>query len=126
MTLELGVNVVIGWELDEFEEKMGKFVDKIVTANPEKWIFITDMMPFMMDVENNPKTDAFRRAVAKKAESIQSDKVAYITGPKLLKSINGLSTDILHPSCLGAEEIASNFIEFIKAKIGKGEHYDSY
>jgi hypothetical protein len=114
MTLEMGINRVYQWTLEEFKDAIDVFVDKIVKPNPDRWVFCTDMVPYMMDIEKDPKADAYRKAVREKVLDMNSPRVLYITGPELLPTANGLSSDFLHPSNLGAEEMALNFSNFIK------------
>lgn len=67
-----------------------------------------------MDFEGNPKIKEYREVVKKKVEAMNMPKLVYICGRELLTSVIGLSSDLLHPSEYGMEEIAMNLTGIMK------------
>ncbi len=113
-TFELGVNMVINFETKEFEKRVDYFVEKIVNKNPDKYLFFIDIFPFYMDFDNEEKQKKFREIVKNKVKEIGKENVIHISGFDILKSEKGLTTDLVHPSPFGMEEMAFNLSCFIK------------
>ncbi|MCM0649343.1 hypothetical protein NBE98_13305 [Clostridium swellfunianum] len=107
-TLEMGINVVEQWSVEQFEEKVDCFISKIALANKNKWIFCIDLFTCYLDYENSDKIIKYRKVVKEKVEKLKLPKLIYINGTDLLKSVTGLTIDLTHPSAFGMEEIARN------------------
>ncbi|MCX7916928.1 MAG: hypothetical protein N2589_02220 [bacterium] len=116
---ELGVNMVGGFEVEEFKKRVDYFVEKIVKEKSEKYLFFVDMFPFYMDFDNQKKQKKFREIVKNKVKEINKENVIHISGVKVLKDIKGLTADRIHPSISGFEEIASNLTNILKKYIFK-------
>ncbi|HOK56160.1 MAG TPA: SGNH/GDSL hydrolase family protein [bacterium] len=111
---ELGVNMVGGFEVDQFEKRVDYFVEKIVKENPEKYLFFIDIFPFYMDFDNQEKQKKFREIVKNKVKQIKKKNVIHISGFKILKDVRGLMTDRVHPSSQGFEEMGYNLASILK------------
>ncbi len=119
-TLELGINMVYRPEftVEEFRRRVEYFVSRIVEAHPDKWVFCTDMFTFAADLGANPARNAeFRRVVREVVRKIGSPRLVHLDGRRLLRSIPGLSVDLVHPSPRGMEEIAYRFSRIILRNI---------
>jgi len=116
-TFELGINMVGGFEVEEFEKRVDYFIEKIVSKKGDKKLFFIDIYPFFMDYENQEKQMKFREIVKNKVKEINRDNVIHISGFDILKSLKGLAFDILHPSPFGMEEMAYNLSNILKKYI---------
>ena len=118
-TLELGINMVNGFEVGEFKERVEYFISRIAKAHPDKWIFCIDIFTYFDDfISSSKKQNKFREVVRSTVENLNMPKLMYIDGRKLLKSLSGLcGGDLVHPSPFGMEEIAENLSKIIKEKI---------
>lgn len=115
--LELGINVIDKWSPEEFQEKVDYFIGTIAEKNREKWIFCIDIFTCAKDYNKDEKIRVFRQIVKDKVEKLNSAKVLYISGRELLIRPQGLSSDLLHPSAVGMEEIADRLYDIIKELI---------
>ncbi|MBA7552000.1 hypothetical protein ES705_44551 [subsurface metagenome] len=115
-TLELGINMVGGFETDEFKKRVEYFIQKIATAHPEQWIFCIDLFTFVADFDPvSTKQDEFRKIVKETVEKLKMPKVVYLDGREILKNVSGLmGGDLVHPSPEGMEEMAKNLAKCIK------------
>jgi len=118
-TLEMGINMVGGFEVDEFQKRVEYFIPKIAEKNPDKWIFCIDIFTFNGDFfdDYKGKEKKFREIVKNTVENLNMEKVVHISGKDILKSVDGLAVDLVHPSPSGMEEIARNLSDIIKSKI---------
>jgi lysophospholipase L1-like esterase len=114
-SLELGINMVGGFEVEEFRKRVKYFIPRITEAHPDKYIFCIDMFTFYMDYDRSAeKQNTFRKIVKDVVKDIGSKKVIHIDGRDILRSINGLAVDLVHPSPAGMEEMAMNLSSIIK------------
>lgn len=116
-TFELGINMVLWCGVDEFERRVDYFVEKISKGKSDKYLFFIDIFPFYMDFENEEKQKKFREIVKRKVKEINKENVIHISGFDILKSVNGLTIDLVHPSPFGMEEMAHNLSSIIKKYI---------
>lgn len=115
-TLEIGINMVGGFEVDEFQKRVEYFIPKIAEKNPDKWIFCIDIFTFNGDFfgDYKGKEKKFREIVKSSVENLNMEKVIHISGKDILKSVDGLAVDLVHPSPSGMEEMARNLSETIR------------
>ena len=114
-TLELGINVVHSWPVEEFARKVDYFISTVAERNRDKWIFCLDLFTSALDYTGNPKAGEFRTVVREKVASLNLPKLVYLSGRDLLTGVAGLSADLLHPSAEGMEEIAGSLYRVITA-----------
>lgn len=117
-TLEMGINVIEQWSVEQFSDKIDYFISKIALANKEKWIFCIDLFTCHLDFENSDKIIKFREIVKEKVAKHKLPKLIHLSGADLLTSITGLTIDLTHPSALGMEEIARNLSFAISSTAG--------
>ena len=118
-TLEMGINMLYNFEVEEFKKRVEYFIPTIKEKNPDKYIFCIDIFTFGSDFfdDCNGKEKKFREIVKKTVESLNNEKVIYIPGTEILKNVDGLGVDLVHPSPSGMEEMAWNLSSIIKPKI---------
>ncbi|KRE46706.1 SGNH/GDSL hydrolase family protein [Paenibacillus sp. Soil724D2] len=105
-TLEMGINVIEQWSVEQFADIIDYFISKIALANKDKWIFCMDVFTCYLDYENSDKIIKFREIIKEKVAKHKLPKLVHLSGTDLLKSVTGLTIDLTHPSALGMEEIA--------------------
>ena len=117
-TLEMGINMVGGFETEEFKKRVNYFITKIAKAHPDKWVFCIDLFSFYGDFDPaSTKQDEFREVVQNTVKRLGMPKVVHIDGREILQNISGLTGDLVHPSSMGMEEMAINLSNIIKRKI---------
>lgn len=117
-TLEMGINVIGSWPVEQFRERVGVFVREIATAHPERWIFCIDLFTCVHDLNRDPMIDAYRQVVRETVEGLALSRLVYINGQTLLTGDDGLTADLVHPSSAGMQEIATRLIEVIRSRAG--------
>lgn len=115
-TLEMGINVIGSWSVEQFRERVQDFVREIATAHPERWVFCIDLFTCVHDLKNDSLIDAYRRVVKETVEDLALPRLAYINGRSLLTSAVGLTSDLVHPSSAGMQEISTGLVEAIRSK----------
>lgn len=117
-TIEMGINV-LGLEVEEFASRVEYFVSTIAKANRKNWVFCIDLFRFSQDFMDGSKQNrAFRKVVRDTVKRLALPKLVHLDGRKLLKDPCGLTTDLVHPSPIGMEEIAQNLSRVIRGKVG--------
>lgn len=117
-TLELGINVVGQWTVEQFAERVQYFITRIATQHVDKWVFCTDIFTCSLDINQDPKVEAYREVVRTQVERLNLPRLCYVSGRQLLSSVHGLTADLVHPAASGIEEMAANLSQFIRDRIG--------
>ncbi|MCY3773705.1 MAG: GDSL-type esterase/lipase family protein [Gemmatimonadetes bacterium] len=115
-TLEMGINVVQSFDVDEFHRRVEYFVTAIADAHPDDWIFCIDIFPCLYDFMGVEKCKTFRSIVAERVSQLNRPKLVHIPGDAMLRSNNGLTVDLVHPAPGGFEEMARNLADIIRAR----------
>ncbi|HBQ63351.1 MAG TPA: hypothetical protein DD727_00170 [Clostridiales bacterium] len=114
--LEMGINVFGTWDEETYSRRISEFIDIIVRAHPDRWVFCIDLYTHTGDFTCNPKTASFRNILQKKAESLQAEgyqKIRHIRGDSILDISSGLTIDLVHPANPGMERMALNLADRI-------------
>jgi len=119
-TLEMGINVVQSFEVDEFHRRVEYFVTTIADAHPDDWIFCIDIFPCLYDFMGVEKCEIFRSIVADRVKQLDRPKLMHVPGDAMLTSNLGLTTDLVHPAPGGFEEMARNLAEIIRSGSAQG------
>lgn len=116
-TLEMGINVR-EWPPEKFHEVVKRFVNKIVSSHPEKYIFCIDLFTNTIDfMEQSENALEFRGILQKIVKELNSSKVIHIDGREILTNPAGLQTDLTHPNDNGMVEMGRNLAEKILGKL---------
>ena len=116
-TLEMGINVVQKFEVDEFRDTIDYFVTTIAESHPDQWIFCIDIFPCRYDFLGEPKAAAFREIVKAQVHRLNLPRLVHVPGKDILTSITGLTADLVHPSPIGFEEMARNLSALMKSRM---------
>ena len=118
-SFEMGINMLGGFSVEEFAERVDYFVSKVARARPGKFIFCIDVFTCAGDFAGEEKPGLFREVVRKKVESLASPKVVHVPGTEILESVSGLTQDLTHPAPAGMEEMAGNLAGMMGEKLGR-------
>ena len=117
-TLELGINVIGLWTPERFQQTVRDFLRVLVDQCPERPIFCTDLFLCERDLRSDEEIRMFRAIVKAEIERLAHSRLHYCSGLELLTSAQGLTTDLVHPSAVGMEEIARRWAALISPVIG--------
>jgi len=117
-TLEMGINVIDSWPVEQFREQVQVFVREIATAHPDRWIFCIDLFTCVNDLDHDPLIEAYRQVVRETVAELALPKLVYLNGQSLLTGISGLTADLVHPSSAGMQEISARLVEVIRGRVG--------
>jgi len=115
-TLEMGINMLASFSVEEFAARVEYFVSTV--AQKGKPIFCIDLYTCQWDAETGTeaadKLAAFRKVVSQAVARLNKPHVVHVAGRRMLPSLGYLTTDLVHPSPAGMEEIAANLAQTIK------------
>jgi lysophospholipase L1-like esterase len=127
--LELGINMVKEFSEAAFKKRISSFIERIAEAHPDRWIFCIDMFLFLRSVMCSPeKRERFRGIVKDAVHKLDKPKLVHLSGAELLRTPTNLTTDLVHPSPAGMEEIAVSLARAITEKMrnpNRKEQYES-
>jgi len=113
-SFEIGINMVSGFEVEEFRKRVEYFINRVAKSHPGKYIFCTDIFSYREDFAGTgSKHKSFRKVVKDAVKGVGSEKVIHLDGRKLLTDIKGLTSDLVHPAPQGMEEISLNLSKSI-------------
>ncbi len=118
-TLEVGINV-LGMPEEEFDRRVRNLIATVAGAHPTAEIFCISPFYCHADWRGDRAPMAFRRIVARAVADYASPHVHEINGLSCLGSADGLSCDLVHPSPIGTDRIASALITQMKPYIPGG------
>lgn len=110
-TLELSVNMVNPFTVDEFRKRVTYLIDTVAKSHPNSPVVCISIFPwgvgdYWTGNDAQKKTQEFRKVLEEVCKASPHKNVHFIAGPELL-SFTGLSSDMLHPSDHGMYEIAT-------------------
>ena len=119
-SLELGINMIKIFEAKEFKSRVEYFIKRIAQSHPDKWIFCVDLFTFLADLGVHPKKqNEFREIVRNTVSGLNMPKLIHIDGREILRRTTGLTSDLVHPSPEGMEEIALNLSKYMSKYMKK-------
>ena len=115
-TLELGINMVGGFETADFKKRVEYFIRKVATTHSDKWIFCIGLFTFYADFDPaSTKQNEFRKIVKETVEKLNMPKLIHLDGRDILENPSGLmGGDLVHPSPGGMDEMARNLTQYIR------------
>ncbi len=100
-TLSVSVNMVGTFSPEEFRERAANLVDTVASAHPGKPVACITIFRCSRDVveghEEAETVERFRAELREVVAESPHDNVHLLEGPELLPSIDGLTTDLVHP-----------------------------
>ncbi|WP_309380578.1 SGNH/GDSL hydrolase family protein [Cerasicoccus frondis] len=109
-TFELSVNMLEEYSPEEFLNRADYLLRQAVKNKPNAKIFVISIFSCLYDfVMDKAKTlRAYRSGLDKLVAEINHPNLHFISGPEMLPDLSGLTTDLIHPSDLGMNQIAEN------------------
>lgn len=120
ITLELGVNMVMFFEEEEFEKRVSYLLQQVLTNPKLKKIYVIDMFLNKGKIDYNEKSSyyrhysSFKEIVKRRVNELKDKRMVHIAGEWILKDFSYLSTDLLHPSDEGHIRMGQNLAQFIQ------------
>jgi len=100
-TLSVSVNMVGTFSAEEFRERAANLVDTVASAHPDKPIACITIFRCSRDVvedhDEAETVEQFREELREVVAESPHDNVYLLEGPQLLPTIDGLTTDLVHP-----------------------------
>ncbi|CAN7593717.1 GDSL-type esterase/lipase family protein [Paenibacillus sp. LjRoot56] len=116
-SLEMGINVIGQWTAEVFEHKMRDFLSAVLKCKRNRWLFVTDLFLCNHDLDGLDRILDYRLAVRRAVEDLGDSRTIYTAGTELLRSVNELSADLVHPSAAGQEAIALRWSKLMRDRI---------
>lgn len=120
LCLELGVNMRGGFTPEEFKKRSRYLVKKIITAYPEKPLFLITIYPNAQSPRNALKTcyaqknqEAFDQVLRDAVSELKHENLHLIEGADVLTDFSGVTKDLIHPSDYGHTEMGFNLSRII-------------
>ncbi len=112
-TLALSVNMVGGFEPEEFERRVNYMVNTVAGADHSRPVACITIYPYYNDFLDRPSADAdkvciFREILRQAVYACEHPNVSLLEGPEMLVDIGGHTTDILHPADDGMIQMGEN------------------
>jgi lysophospholipase L1-like esterase len=121
MTCELGVNMT-GWiEPPEFERRVRHLLMTIADRRPERPVVALNIYPNRADYLRNRgdqdavRTEVFNRIVPAVVRDLGRSNLHVIDGRQVLQDLDGLTTDLLHPSDEGHMAMGSHLATALRS-----------
>ena len=115
-TLETGINIP-GMGPEKFGKLAEQFISTIAGAHRDKWIFCTGVYTCGADYLGENWAAEYREVIKEIVSRLNLPRLVYVDGRALLPSLTGLTTDLIHPSPAGMEEMARNLSAVISKTI---------
>lgn len=122
LSLELGVNMLIPFEKDEFESRVRYLLQKVMQESPAKKIYVIDIFrnrgPLLKD-HNDPQYRnyfVFKEIVKSLLNETEDNRIIGIDGHDIAVDETYLSVDLLHPSDQGHIFMGRNLAERMKGE----------
>ncbi|WP_137289837.1 SGNH/GDSL hydrolase family protein [Natronorubrum halophilum] len=101
-TLSVSVNMVGTFSPSTFRERAARLIDRVAGANPEKPVVPITIFTNARDVRRSADPEGmcerFRQELREVVAETPHENVHLLEGPELLPTIDGLTTDLVHPS----------------------------
>lgn len=115
-TLELGINMMYFFSVEEFTKNVQYLVRNMASKHPDKKIFLITMYPYYgFYKEEKTKVNDFCNVL--RSLSNEFENTVLIEGSDVLTDITSLTCDILHPSDDGHALMAYNLYNILKEQI---------
>lgn len=124
-TLALSVNMMGGFEVDEFRRRVSYMVNTVSGADASRPVVCITLYPYFVGLSGNheaeePKAAAFRSVLREVVADCRNPNVSVVEGPEILDVADGLSADMIHPSDFGMMRMGENLAKRLQAALGVG------
>ncbi len=130
----LGLSLNMMWMGEaEFRDRIAGFIDRVAGADTRRLVYCITLWPHAYDFGVCLRRDPSKTDVSERASNSQRMRehlreavrqsphpnVRCLEGPQLLRSITGLSSDLLHPSDAGMSEIATRLAAELQPEVDR-------
>lgn len=113
LIMELGGNV-LDWPEDKFSEKLANFLAIVSKTENRGKIYGIGLFRRITDLNLDKKNENFRKILEEKCAPYE--QIEFLNGLDLLTEWKGLSSDGIHPSDYGMDQIYNNLLKELKMK----------
>jgi len=111
-TLSISVNMVRTFPPETFRERAEAMIDRVASAHPDKPVVAITIFRNARDVcqSEDPEEmcERFREELREVVAETPHENVSLLEGPELLPTIEGLTTDLVHPGDNAMSTIGEN------------------
>lgn len=112
-TLEMGINV-IDIDAEDYRKRIKYFISTVAKSHLDKKIFCIDLFYTHSDFMKNGRAEMFRQIMRETIEELSYANVIYINGLRILDSVLGLSSDLVHPTSVAIPQMAENLSNIMR------------
>lgn len=122
LSLEIGVNMLIPFDEEEFERRVRYLLGKIKEKSPAKEIYVMDIFtnraPILRDHRDNQYRhyQPFIEIVKQLVKEVGDSRMVQVDGKMVAEDLTYLSTDLLHPSDQGHIRMGKNLAALMKRR----------
>ena len=118
-TIEISVNMVSCFTVDEFRGRVRYFINTVAQAHPGKPVVCITLFPYFndlchVDAADADKTKQFRSVLREELKQSDCKNLYLIEGNDILDTIEGLSEDLIHPNDFGMIRMGQNLAGFLR------------
>jgi hypothetical protein len=118
-TLELSVNMG-SFSIAQFSQRVRYMVNTVAGSNPSRLVACITLFPHGQDMGTEwngaqAHSREYRQALRDAVRDCPHANVHLIEGPQLLRRVDGLAVDLVHPSDHAMTEIGRNLVERLEA-----------
>lgn len=123
-TLCLSVNMIdAGFALNEFAARTSYMIRALACAQPERPVFCITLFPYFRDfspafedAKFKGTPEQYRDVLRQVIRDLSLPNVILVEGNNLLRQIDGLSPDLLHPADNGMIQIAEHLADIVRTR----------
>ena len=116
--LELGINMLGRFTVEEFAARAKKLVEWMLQSNPGKPVVLLSAFPanpfFAVNSAQKEKFLAYENSLRKIGEAFPEHNLHFIEGSRILTDVSGLTVDMVHPSDDGHIQMGYNLAEYLR------------
>ena len=120
-TLALSVNMVGGFSVEEFTNRVTYMVNTVAGTNTNRPVVCITLYPhfrdFCVDEDLKEKVATFRQVLRDVVGNCEHPNVHLLEGEDMLTDVGGLTVDLIHPGDLGMIEMGERIAKKLKALI---------
>ena len=117
--LELGINMLGRFTVEEFAERTQMLVERMLLSNPGKPVVMLSAFPanplFAVGSAQKEKFIAFENVLKNVKERFPGNDLHLIEGSRILTDVSGLTVDMVHPSDDGHILMGQNLANHLRA-----------
>ena len=122
--LEIGCNVRGVMDQEEFKKRFSYLMNTLIKKHPHIPIFVINILEVyeslykgFKNIPYHERNIEFIKVIQDKIERMNKHNIYLISGKDLIHDMKGITTDLVHPSDLGHEEMARNLANIINKYI---------